>query len=659
MDLEYDECVNSCSGNGVCRKTQINSDISFDCQCDRDYHSSFYGVDCSYKSPYTKVVEVDKTITSPDGKFVIPFNGEKDTALELVTFHGSSNEGEEETVQAYVLVDASNLGLLRVKAPSEHHESIFIHLYDSTALIPSSNPQLINSPVSVGEESFSILGPLLIKGGDYVSIGKEDSFEIRRVSVVVKSDVNPSLTTFAVDEPFVYGHALGEAVTIMTVTSILPLPLPLVSPPPCESDCNASVGGGKCVVNEAQGTASCACNPGFNGVSCGVIGCKDNCKDEEHGQCLLDSATNSWSCVCDFGFTGDDCSRSNICDPLGIPCIHGTCRNGLCECEDRWSGDDCSLPLCPNNCNFPNGKCVSTRNSEGVTSASCECLPGYSGGECSQLDTCPNNCSGHGSCDLPALQLGYRDKVCVCDEGYAGRACQNEVPCLNDCSNNGKCEAGKCQCNVNWKGAICDQPVKCINDCNKVGECVGGVCHCKEGYLGIDCGVKLACEHECHGNGACSAGKCFCDPGFEGEFCETKIECQFCVRGFCHRGSCVCDMGWKGEFCDEDKRLDCPVNSEGLVCSEVGVCDNQKCLCPSGYQGKACEINLNCKIDCGTHGICIEGACICDPGWRYILKELTFYQCRVLMLIHLFIPIDRYVGALIAAINWNVPSQRD
>nr|CAD7588357.1 unnamed protein product [Timema genevievae] len=56
---------------------------------------------------------------------------------------------------------------------------------------------------------------------------------------------------------------------------------------------------------------------------------------------------------------------------------NGECMNDECACDILYNGTACDIPLCPNNCAYPNGKC------DRLVKV-CKCSAGFKGEDCSQ-----------------------------------------------------------------------------------------------------------------------------------------------------------------------------------------------------------------------------------------------------------------------------------
>ncbi|CUG89063.1 transmembrane protein, putative, partial [Bodo saltans] len=114
------------------------------------------------------------------------------------------------------------------------------------------------------------------------------------------------------------------------------------------------------------------------------------------------------------------------------------------------------------------------------------------------------------------------------------------------------------------------------------------------------CLVAAANGLRCSGNGNCSlvTGLCTCaaDP-VAGYW--TGVNCSTCDPRYNASTGCT---------------VPCPVGSNGLICSGVGVCGAGLCTCTYGYGGSDCS--ASCPGDtapCSGHGTCLssDATCVC------------------------------------------------
>ena len=71
----------------------------------------------------------------------------------------------------------------------------------------------------------------------------------------------------------------------------------------------------------------CFCDPGWNGIDCNNVVCKDNCN--YRGQC---KRADQPYCECQSGYFGTACEYQ---------CLHGQVIANNCTCEDCYSGFYC------------------------------------------------------------------------------------------------------------------------------------------------------------------------------------------------------------------------------------------------------------------------------------------------------------------------------
>ncbi|XP_072013253.1 uncharacterized protein [Amphiura filiformis] len=371
--------------------------------------------------------------------------------------------------------------------------------------------------------------------------------------------------------------------------------------------------------------------------------CSPNpCQNE--GNCT--DGVDSYTCTCAAGYTGTICD-TNIDDCNPNPCQNGgSCSDGVdsytCTCAAGYTGttcdtniDDCSPNPCQNE-----GNCT-----DGVDSYTCTCAAGYTGTICdTNINDCnPNPCHNESNCTD-----GVDSYTCTCAAGYTGTICDTNIDdCTpNPCQNEGNCTDGvdsyTCTCTAGYTGTICDTNIDdCTpSPCQNEGNCTDGVdsytCTCTAGYTGTICDTNIddCTPNPCQNEGNCTDGvdsyTCTCTAGYTGTICDTNIDdctpspCQ--NEGNCTDGvdsyTCTCAAGYTGTICDRPTNInDCnpnPCQNEGSCTDGV---DSYTCTCAAGYTGTICDTNINdCSQNpCQNGGSCTDGVdsytCTCTAGY--------------------------------------------
>ena len=433
-----------------------------------------------------------------------------------------------------------------------------------------------------------------------------------------------------------------------------------------KTDGVACSGHGHCEAGP-EGTARCACGPGFTGPVCAVpcpggaapCGGHGACGTAPDGaaQCACDPGWAAPGCVnCAPGHAGPDCGRRcpAHCGGHGA-CATGTTAGGECECVRGWAGAQCTVE-CPGGaamvCSghgvcLRDGTCECARSVASGFWAGAECLEcaaGHAAPDC--LYRCPVGPAGGVCSDRGECRAGR----CACDAGACGRACEHRgavcaaIQCPDPthfgpacvaacprnalglvCGGHGLCEAGRngtglCLCAGAWSGPECDVPCPGVpHVCSSHGFCHAGTrgCACVSGFVGPDCGLQCpgGWQTPCGGHGVCNASaNCTCDAGYDGAACEWE-----CPGGHAHpcngHGqclgtlsatgiSCTCDGHWGGAACGA-----CAPGWHGPDCGSWchrGVTQGTDCACESGWAGPDCTIMCPGVVGavCGGHGTC-------------------------------------------------------
>ncbi|XP_042323043.1 stabilin-2 isoform X2 [Sceloporus undulatus] len=268
------------------------------------------------------------------------------------------------------------------------------------------------------------------------------------------------------------------------------------------------------------------CCAGFFGTQCepcpGLVGntCFGN------GICL-DGINGTGSCECETGFEGVACNRcikgkyGTNCDQ-DCTCIHGRCNSGIkgdgtCECDVGWRGVKCENEIKDDECN---GTCHSSANcflNPGGT-AYCQCAAGFKGNGtyCTAINACETS---NGGCSTKAecKRTTPGNRVCVCKAGYTGDGivCFEINPCLE-------------------KNGGCDTNAECTHTGPNQA-----ACNCLKGYSGDgkSCTYISPCSFN---NGGCGENA-YCN-----DTAQTEITCtcrpNYIGDGFTCRGSIFMEL---------------------------------------------------------------------------------------------------------------------
>ncbi|XP_062989466.1 stabilin-2 isoform X2 [Elgaria multicarinata webbii] len=238
---------------------------------------------------------------------------------------------------------------------------------------------------------------------------------------------------------------------------------------------NTCFGNGICL-DGINGTGSCECEPGFQGLAC--------------NRCIL-------------GKYGTNCDQE-------CPCIHGKCNSGIegdgtCECDVGWRGVQCDSAINDDECN---GTCHTSANCfRNLNSAVyCHCAAGFKGNGtyCTAINACEisnGGCSANAEC----RRTTPGNRVCVCKAGYTGDGivCLQINPCLQ---NNGGCDKNAECTHTGPNQAACN----CLNGYSGDGKTCSYISRCLINNGG--CGQNALCNDT-----EKSERTCRCRPGFVGD----------------------------------------------------------------------------------------------------------------------------------------------
>ena len=375
-----------------------------------------------------------------------------------------------------------------------------------------------------------------------------------------------------------------------------------------------------------QGTAYCACMPGYHPVvlECVADDPSNPCLGVDcsgHGDCRV--VADGPSCDCATGYRHPDPASpaclEGRCDLLCIPdefldggvdtaadadadadadaeadadvppeCGNGT-REGGEECDD---GNRTSLDGCENDC-----------------TASC-----HASTECDDFDPCTTDTCA----ELGGGAAGCSHAIA------AGSACDDGDPCTEGeaCDASGVCTGGAsiCACATTTDCAAFEDG----DPCNGTLICVGHVCE-------VDPATVVSCspagDTTCRRN-VCNpaTGSCAYEAINEGAVCDDGAFCTVTDR--CAGGACVgagnpCPTGPCAAGCDE-ARDSCGFASSSTVCrASVAPCDQEErctgssATCPADVHqpddticvddGTLCGAPKNCHV-------CRSGACVPNTG---------------------------------------------
>ncbi|XP_058045702.1 stabilin-2 [Ahaetulla prasina] len=267
------------------------------------------------------------------------------------------------------------------------------------------------------------------------------------------------------------------------------------------------------------------CCAGFYGPQCescpGLSGkiCFGN------GFCL-DGINGTGSCQCEAGFDGVACERCSEgkygtnCDQ-DCACINGRCNSGIkgdgtCECNVGWRGVKCDSEIRDDNCN---NTCHTSANCflNPIGPTYCKCAAGFKGNGtyCSAINACENN---NGGCSAKAecRRTTPGKRVCACRTGYSGDgiACFEINPCLEKnggCAKNAECT------HTGPNKAVCN----CFNGYSGDGKTCTFISPCTVNNGG--CGENAICNDTLS-----SERTCICKPNYIGDgfLCRGSISLE-------------------------------------------------------------------------------------------------------------------------------------
>jgi len=337
-----------------------------------------------------------------------------------------------------------------------------------------------------------------------------------------------------------------------------------------------------------DGSYSCECKSGWQGVAVGLNGCEDidDCGSSpcERGECI-DTGANSYKCVCELGWTDTKCDFDvNECATRDSYDCHaeGKCVNTpgsyYCRCVSGFAGDgktcvdldDCDPDPCGKHNNddgsYYGGDCHDT----GANSFSCGPCPGYDKfcdndvDECSERDPSDPERTNN-DCHLQALCTNLEGKhgfySCECDTGYYGDGFDPQRRAgSKGCTKCSSCDEGY---ELDLRADRCAiEDTTCIN----INEC---------GENSHDCHVKADC-YDTEGSYVCE-----CDIMADGNQNQwTSIGGLGRVRdGGCHKCH-KCEAGEKmvHQCSATDQRVCAPILEDGVYAIGTAAGSTQQCL---------------------------------------------------------------------------------
>jgi len=309
----------------------------------------------------------------------------------------------------------------------------------------------------------------------------------------------------------------------------------------------------------------CNCNNGYNGdglkVSSGGTDCTPINMCTSNNPCV-DNATCTYTgpgtatCACNQGFNGTayspgSCDAINRCnDQVAVCDSNGTCTytgpgTYTCSCNQGYSGNglpnNCSpINLCSNTsyCD-KNAKCTYT----GPGSATCDCNSGYRGDGkmCTEINPCvddPNLCVGNATC----VHNGPGTYVCNCNSGYNALFDTNSE--LVQCDELNLCNVSSSPC-ANFSSCTFTGPGRYV-------------CPCEYGYEGSGTTVD-----GCTPINVCSKSTTPCVAG---------ASCQFLGP---NEFNCLCPEGYSGNGREGPAPYGCTtICGDGKIISPEGCDDN-------------------------------------------------------------------------------------
>eukprot|EP01125_Pyxidicula_operculata_P016618 TRINITY_DN574_c0_g1_i3.p1 TRINITY_DN574_c0_g1~~TRINITY_DN574_c0_g1_i3.p1 ORF type:complete len:1370 (-),score=377.73 TRINITY_DN574_c0_g1_i3:136-4245(-) len=291
------------------------------------------------------------------------------------------------------------------------------------------------------------------------------------------------------------------------------------------TDCtpiNLCTSNNPCVVNATctytgPGTASCACNQGFNGTayspgSCDAVNrCNDQVAVCDSNATCTYTGPGTYSCSCNQGYSGN--GQPKNCSPINL------CSNSS-YCDK-------------------NAKCTYT----GPGSATCACNSGYRGNgkTCTEINPCvddPNLCVGNATC----VHNGPGTYVCNCNSGYTG--VYDTANALVQCDELNLCNVSSSPC-ANFSTCTFTGPGQYV-------------CPCAYGYEGSGTTVD-----GCTPINVCSRSTTPCVAG---------ASCQFLGP---NEFNCLCPEGYSGNGREGPAPYGCTtICGDGKIISPEGCDDN-------------------------------------------------------------------------------------
>ncbi|EDW18257.2 uncharacterized protein Dmoj_GI13136 [Drosophila mojavensis] len=407
---------------------------------------------------------------------------------------------------------------------------------------------------------------------------------------------------------------------------------------------------GSCVANEANGTFSCLCPPGY---ASDVYSCQDldECALGTH-KCSHDcfNTAGGYQCLCPRGMSlqepeghtcvaPDPCAfNNNGCEQLCLSADGGacTCSKGYVLSADQKSCQDVD------ECAVNNGNCQQLcRNLPGAYE--CVCAAGYEPlqaeglvGYCFDIDECASNthsCASSMRCEN--LNGSY---TCLCEPGYAlGIAAQSSLTttsasssasiALPACLDIDECSMSNANCShfcINLPGSF--------------------QCACPLGFSLAADGRSCQDDDECQlENGQCSqlclnqpgGFACACQPGFQlapdGFACLDIDECavdfgncsSICIN-LLGGHACACERGYElqpdGQTCQDVDEC-AGLLSGGCTHECINKPGSYECGCPLGYLLQEDERS------------CRPAPVGCPPGSRQTDQGCQPIECAVGLLL--------------------------
>ena len=330
----------------------------------------------------------------------------------------------------------------------------------------------------------------------------------------------------------------------------------------------------------------------------------------------------TFTCACAPGFSGISC-QSDVNE-----CASSPCGPGL-VCVDMVNGYVCTADRCSSNPCQNGATCV-----DDLGGYTCTCVQGFAGILCqTNINECASNpCQYGGTCSdgvasyTCACPSGHLAPDCVCPPGFAGLGCTVNIDeCASSpCMNGGTCvdlnNTFACVCPGQYPGPLCNPAVlPCSNRDEVVDFC---------GKYGLSCFKRCF-----DSTGPCTAVQnCTCQQGhgfpFTDKTCGYDYVADRCTG---NQGSQETRTRTCGPFTVSAARV-CPSNSTADL--DFALC-HDNCTCAAGF-GRTPGSSIDCDgqdVDCDpidVTALCGKGYSSCRKRCRFAPPYVSSSECHVL-----------------------------